>query len=131
MEIVTDGEPPMPANEANVRAAFGRDGGFWDFVILSRGEFEFVQAAHCQFMARKSDSEFWLAGFEAATVGQQASVGGIRELDLHAVEFRDADGQFGVHQVLPQADLLRLFLAYLVGGDAWRAGMTWEKVANE
>jgi hypothetical protein len=41
MEIVADGNPPVPATEASVRAAFDPEDGFWDFVTLCRGESEF------------------------------------------------------------------------------------------
>jgi hypothetical protein len=131
VDIVVDGEPPVPATEASVRAAFDPDGGFWDFVILSRGEGEFIQAGHWWFMGRKTDTTFWHAAFDAATAGLPDLGDDTRESDLHAVEFRDAAGQFGVHQVLPRAEVLPLFLAYLAGGEGWWAGLSWEPVAAE
>jgi hypothetical protein len=127
MEIVADGSSPVPATEARVRAAFEPDSGFWYFVILSGGPGEFLQAGHCYFMGRKTDTTFWHAAFDAATAGLPGQ-GDSREPDLHAVEFRDAAGLFGVHQVFPRGQLLELFLAYFRGGEGWRAGLSWEPV---
>jgi hypothetical protein len=127
MEIVADGNPPVLATEASVRTAFDPEDGFWDFVILSRSESEFLQAGHWYFMGRKTDTTFWHAAFEAATAGLPDR-SDTREPDLHAVEFREAAGQFGVHRVFPRAELLEVFLAYLRGGDEWRAGLSWEPV---
>lgn len=56
----------MPATEASVRAAFAPD-GFRDFVILSRGEDEFMQAGHWWFLGRNTDTTFWYAAFGVAT----------------------------------------------------------------
>jgi hypothetical protein len=81
-------------------------------------------------VGRKTDTTFWHAAFDAVTAGRP-DLGDTREPDLHAVEFRDAAGQYGVHQVFLRAELLELFLAYLRGGDGWRAGLSWEPVAEE
>lgn len=129
MDITADGEPPLPATRVSVREAFDPDGGFWDFVILSRSESEFIQAAHWYFLGRKTDTTFWHDAFDAATA-DHLSEDDTREPDLHAVEFRDAAGQFGVQQVFPRAQLLSLFLAYLSGGDEWRAGLLFEPVTG-
>jgi hypothetical protein len=126
MDIVVDGSMPVPATETSVQAAFDPDHGFWDFIILSRGEGEFLQAGHLDFIARKSDSTFWQAAF-AATAGAPGPSDS-REPDMHAVEFRDAAGLYGVHQVFPRAQLLELFLAYLVGDDGWQGGLSWEPI---
>jgi hypothetical protein len=110
VDIVADGVSPMLATEASVRATFDSEGGFWHFVILSRDDNEFIQAAHWWFMTRKTDTTSWYAAFETATAGLP-DLGDTREPDLYAVEFRDAPGQYGVRQVFPRPRLLELFLA--------------------
>jgi hypothetical protein len=129
MEIVIDGNSPEPASEASVRAAFHSESGFLDFVILSRGEAEFLQAGHWYFVGRKTDTTFWHSAFDAAAAGLP-DLGDCCEPDLHAVEFRDATGLFGVHQVFSRAALLELFLAYLRGGEDWRSGFSWERISG-
>jgi hypothetical protein len=128
VDITADGGPPVAATATSVRAAFDPDGGFWDFVVLSRGDSEFIQAGHWWFMGRNTDTSYRHAAFDAATSGMP-DPGGLREPELYAVEFRDAAGLFGGHQVLQRCDLLGVFLAYLDGGSGWRTGLSWEPVA--
>ena len=106
------------------------ESGFWDFVILSRGESDFVQAGHWWFVGRKTENRVWCDDFERVAKEQPAKEDDSREPDVYAVEFRDAGGVFGVHQVQSRAELLRRFESYRAGGD-WRGGLSWELLAGE
>jgi hypothetical protein len=129
VDIATEDGPVGPADETSVRAIFARDGGFWDFVILSRGDDEFLQGGHWYWVGRNTDNTVWHAAFDRATIGKPQPDDDSRDPDLYAVEFRDPAGQFAVHQVFAREQLLDLFLAYLGGGDGWRAGLSWEPLA--
>ena len=130
MDIATENGSVGPADEASVRAVFASDSGFEDFVILSQGSDEFLQAGHWFWVGRSTDNEAWCAAFNAATAGKYDPGDDSRDPDLYAAEFRDGSGHFAVQQVFSRSQLLERFLAYLGGGDGWRAGLTWESIGH-